>query len=137
VSESDPNKCEVCGDTTHPLAYCCKRCKKIIDRVDVRRKINKKARLQALKESWDGEYFRCYYSGVRLIEDNPKDPRYITFDHRTPRQESDIVIASAVLNDMKPDMAEDEFRAMIIQLANSFTGKMIDESVFNLKHWIR
>ena len=129
--------CEICGCIIHPQAYCCKRCKKLIDRVDIRRKPDKVARKQALKQAWDGEGFRCYYSGVRLIEDNSKDPRYLTFDHRTPRQESNIVVVAAVLNDMKSDMTEDEFKAMVSQLASRFKGGTFDESVFNLKHWKR
>jgi len=93
--------------------------------------------MQALKRAWDGEGFRCYYSGIRLVEDNPKDPRYLTFDHRTPRQESDVVVAAAVLNDMKSDMTEDEFKAMIIQLASRFKGGRFDENVFNLEYFRR
>ena len=134
---SGTNACEICGSTIHPQAYCCKRCKKFIDRVDTRRKADKTARKQALKQAWDGEGFRCYYSGVKLIEDNPKDPRYLTFDHCTPRQESNIVVAAAVLNDMKSDMTEDEFKAMVFQLASRFKGGIFDESVFNLKYWKR
>jgi len=109
----------------------------LVDRVDIRRKADKVARIQALKQAWDGDGFRCYYSGVRLIDDNPKDPRYLTFDHRTPRQESDVVVAAAVLNDMKSDMTEGEFKAMIIQLAGHFKGGTLDESVFKLKYWKR
>jgi len=134
---SDSKICEICGSTIHPQPYCCKRCKKFINRVDTRRKADKKARMQALKRAWDGEGFRCYYSGIRLVEDNPKDPRYLTFDHRTPRQESDVVVAAAVLNDMKSDMTEDEFKAMIIQLAGRFKGGRFDENVFNLEYFRR
>lgn len=135
MSLKSSNVCQVCAIAIHPQAYCCKRCKKLIDRVDTRRKPDKIARLQALKQAWNGEGFHCYYSGVRLIEDNSKDPRHLTFDHRTPRQESDIVVAAAVVNDMKSDMAEDEFRAMVTQLASRFKGSIFDKSVFNLKYW--
>ena len=134
---SDSKTCEICGRTIHPLSYCCKRCKKLIERVDMRKKPDKKARIQALKLAWDGEGFRCYYSGVRLVEENHRHPRYLTFDHRTPRQEEDVVIAAALLNDMKSDMTEDEFRAMIFQLASYFKGGTFDENAFNLKHWKR
>lgn len=129
--------CEICGKRKHPVANYCTRCRNLIDRVDIRRKPDKKARAQALKQAWDGEGFRCYYSGVRLVEDNPKEPRYITFDHRTPRQERDVVVAAMVVNDMKSDMTEDEFKAMTIQLANHFKGGIFDDSVFKLKHWKR
>jgi len=72
-----------------------------------------------------------------LIENNPKDPRYLTFDHRTPRQEGDVVVAAAVINDMKSDMTEEEFKRMIILLANHFNGGSFDEGAFDLKHWKR
>ncbi|MCX9025556.1 MAG: hypothetical protein OIN85_05605 [Candidatus Methanoperedens sp.] len=134
---SDSKVCEVCGCPIHPLAYCCKRCKKLIDRVDMRKKPDKGARIRALKKAWDGQGFLCYYSGIRLIEDNPKDPRYLTFDHRTPRQENDIVVSAHLLNDMKSDLAEDEFKDMIIQLASHFRAGTFEEKVFNLKYWKR
>ena len=132
---SGSKACEICGNDVHPLAYLCKRCKDLINRG---RKANKNARIQALKQVWDKHgFFRCYYSKVRLVEDNPEDPRYLTFDHRTPRQEDDIVVAAALVNDMKSDMSEDEFKNMILQLANSYKGGTFDESVFNVKHWKR
>lgn len=134
----DSKNCEICGSNIHPLASFCKRCKKLIDRVDMRKKPDNQARIRALKQAWDKQgFFRCYYSKIRLVEDNPKDPRYLTFDHRTPRQENDIVVAAALINDMKSDMTEDEFKSMVLQLTNSFNGGAFDESVFNVKYWKR
>ena len=135
---SESGICAVCGSPLHhPLASYCRRCKKLLDRVDIRSKPDKIARARALQKSWDGEGFRCYYSGIRLIEDNHKDPRYLTFDHLTPRREGNIVVVAAAINDMKSDMADDEFRAMVLQLASRFEGGEFDESVFDLKHWKR
>lgn len=93
--------------------------------------------MRALQRAWDGESFRCYYTGITLVEDNPKDPRYLTFDHLTPRNETDIVVAAAVINDMKSDMSDGEFRAMVLELAKRFRGGKFDERVFNLKYWKR
>lgn len=90
--------CQVCSNATHPLAYCCRRCKKLLDRVDIRRKADKQAR---------------------------------------PRDESDIVLAAALINDMNSDMSEDEFKIMVTQLASRFAGGTFDEAVFRLKHWKR
>ena len=130
--------CAACGTPLHhPLATYCKRCRKLIDRVDIRGKHDKSARERALKKAWDGQAFRCYYTGIKLVEDNHKDPRYLTFDHRIPRKESDIVVVAAAINDMKSDMADDEFRAMVQELANYFNGQGFNESVFNLKYWKR
>ena len=74
---------------------------------------------------------------MALVEDNPKDPRYVTFDHRTPRKEGDIVLAAAAINDMKSDMSEREFRSMVAQLAERFSGGMFEEKAFKLKFWKR
>jgi len=74
----------------------------------------------ALKNSWDGESFRCYYSGVRLVDNDSGSPRYITLDHRTPGNEEDIVIAASLINDMKTHMNEDAFREIVAKLADHF-----------------
>lgn len=89
-----------------------------------------------MKEAWDAQVFRCYYTGIKLVEDNHKDPRYLTLDHRIPRKESDIVVVAAAINDMKSDM-DDEFKAMVQELANYFNGQGFSKSVFNLKYWKR
>jgi len=131
-------KCIVCGsELNNPLALYCNRCKKILSRIDTRRKPNREARIRALRQAWDGESFRCFYTGVKLVEDNFKDPRYLTFDHRTPRQEDDIVIVAQVINDMKSDMSDKEFRWMVLQLANKLNGGQFDEKAFKLKYWKR
>jgi hypothetical protein len=93
--------------------------------------------VQALKRAWDGQCFRCHYTGVKLIDDNLKEPRYLPFDHFIPREEHKIVIVAAAINDMKSDMSDQEFRQMVIQLANRFGGGEFDEKAFNLKHWKR
>lgn len=77
------------------------------------------------------------FAVIRLNETNPRDPRYLTFDHRIPRQEDDVVVAAACLNDMKSDMTEDEFRAVVLALATQFQGGPFDEHVLNLTHWKR
>jgi len=130
--------CPVCGDPLHHLlATYCKRCKRLINRVDIRGKHDRLARERALREAWDGQAFRCFYTGIRLVEDNHKDPRYLTFDHRIPRQESDIVVVAAAINDMKSDMSDDEFRKMVLQLAKKFAGGEFDKSAFEFKYWKR
>lgn len=131
-------KCTVCRcELNNPQALYCTRCKKILDRIDPKRKPNRQARIRALRRSWDGESFRCFYTGVKLVEDNHKDPRYLTFDHRTPRQEDDIVIVAAAINDMKSDMSDREFRRMVLQLANKLSGGEFEERAFKLRYWKR
>ena len=133
--------CEVCGDSIHPLAFCCKRCKKLLDRLDTRTHIrrNKQARLDALKNGFNksGKYFKCYYAHTRLNENNPRSPRYLTFDHFVPRDETKMVLTAALINDMKSDMTDEEFRSMVKQLASHFEGKPFNETFFKVKHWKR
>jgi len=129
--------CDVCNAPIHPLPKLCKRCKKFIDRVDIRKKPDREARIDALKHAWDGKSFRCYYTGVELDEKDHRSPRYLTFDHRIPRKEDDLVVASACINDMKSDMTEEEFKAMVIELATRFQGGQFDSRVFVLEHWKR
>src|SRR5467141_1022221 len=104
MSESKP--CEVCQNSTMrgPAARLCHRGDRIARRVDPRHAGDESARIKAMKTSWNGEFFRCYYSGVRLVEDDSGSPRYVTLDHRTPRNEEDIVIAASLINDMKSNM---------------------------------
>jgi hypothetical protein len=74
---------------------------------------------------------------VRLVEDDQYDPRYLTLDHRIPGREDDIVVAALLINQMKSKLTEDEFRAIVAQLASRFTDGTFDESVFKLSQWKR
>lgn len=131
-------KCVVCEcKLDNPHARYCDLCRKIVSRIDTRGKHNREARIRALKQSWDGRSFRCYYTGVKLVVDDHKDPRYLTFDHCIPRQEDDIVVVAAAINDMKTDMSDREFRKMVLQLANKLSGGEFDARVFKLRYWKR
>jgi len=100
--------------------------------VDPRHAGRRNARITALRNSWDGEFFRYHYSGVRLVEDDSGSPRYITLDHRTPRNEEDIVIAASLINDMKSNMDEKAFNEIVIALAEHFKGGLdLEEDVLD------
>ena len=137
VGNVNSSECAICSTPRHRLAELCKRCKWLVDRVDIRGKANKQARRRALADAWDGTSFRCYYSGIALVDDNRRDPRYLTFDHLTPRVEDRVVACAACINDMKSDLAENEFRAVVIQLAHRFQGGQFDGRCLNLKFWKR
>lgn len=135
--ENEPKRCQVCGEEVHPQAALCGRCRGLRNRGNGRDSPNKEARVAALKKSWNGGCFRCHYSGVRLVVDDHRSPRYLTFDHRTPGDESDIVVAASCINDMKSDLSEEEFRAIVIGLASAFQGEPFDQSLLDLRHWRR
>ena len=130
-------ECEICAGSKHRQATFCKRCKRLLDRVDTRRKANKNARALALKQAWDGEGFRCYYTGVRLKDTGHDHPLYLTFDHRIPRNEDGMVVAAYFVNDMKSDLSETEFKAVIRELASRFNGGAFDQDVLTFEHWKR
>jgi len=71
------------------------------------------------------EYIRkygyvCYYTGMALVLDNRKSPRYLVFDHFIPGDSSKIVITSAWFNEIKSDMSIDECKDSIFQLNDYF-----------------
>jgi len=107
-------------------------------RVETHGKAEVAACVQALRKAWDkdSECFRCYYSGIRLVEDNYKDPRYITFDRLIMEKDADLVITASIIKDMKSDMSSDEFKTIINQLAKHFEdGTAVDETIFKIKYW--
>ena len=72
-----------------------------------------------------------------MVVDKSSHPLYLTFDHRTPRAHGDLVVAAAVINDMKTDMSGEEFRRMVLELASKFSGKSFEEGAVKLKFWKR
>ena len=63
-------------------------------------------------------------------------PWYLTFDHTNPRESDKVVITSALVNEMKNELTEDEFWYYIAQLANHFRkGTPVKKR--KLKYWSR
>jgi hypothetical protein len=52
------------------------------------------------------------------------------FEHRTPGDEASVVVTCALVNRMKTDLTEEQFKAMIAELAKVFTGGTFDERAF-------
>jgi hypothetical protein len=137
--------CEICAEPCHPQAYACRRCKKILDRPEFRkdpdgkvRRFDREARKSALKDAWDKEdkVFRCFYTQVALDTTDWRDHRYLSLEHQTPGDESNITVVSALVNRMKTDLSDDEFRRMVNALAESFApGGKFDEAAFPDRHF--
>ncbi len=132
-------RCVVCGAAKHPQAYACTRCKRILDRIETRRdasgayrRFDREARLRALRDSWHDGAFHCFYTGIVLVEEGRRwrDHRYLSFEHRTPGDEASVVVTCALVNRMKTDLTEDQFKAMVTELAKVFAGGTFDERVF-------
>jgi hypothetical protein len=95
------------------------------------RKLNMQARREAMSKQWDSsiDAFRCFFTGVPLSEDKGSR-RYATWEHREPGDESSVVLVADLVNKMKSDLKEDEFRAMVKALARHFDGLSFAMSAF-------
>jgi hypothetical protein len=130
------DRCVVCGAGTHRPADACARCKRILDRVETRRdasgglrRVDAAARLRALAGSWGDGASHCFYTGVRLIEDHSRwrDHRYLVFEDRIPGDGASVVVTCALVSRMKADLAEDQFKLIVTELAKVFNGGTFDQ----------
>lgn len=94
---------------------------------------------EAVQGIWDYIYkydFICNYTQMKLDLDNPKSFRYLVFDHYIPGDPHKIVLTSALINTMKTDLLEDEFKDAVCQLADHFRlGKPVN--IEDPVHWYR
>jgi hypothetical protein len=95
------------------------------------RHVDRAARLAALRTQWDPfiEAFRCHYTDVPLSL-KPGTRRTATWEHLTPRDESSVVLLADLVNKMKSDMTDAEFRIVVRALANRFEGGLFDPYAF-------
>ena len=67
---------------------------------------------------------------------DPKSPWYFVFDHMVPGDDTTVVLTFALLNEMKSDLGEKEFRYYVRQIARNFeTGAKIRKK--ELVYWYR
>jgi len=85
-----------------------------------------------MRDSWRDGAFHCFYTGIALIEDGRRwrDNRYLSFEHLTPDDEKSVVVTCYLVNRMKTDLTNEQFRAMVTELAKVFAGSIFDERVF-------
>src|SRR5690349_22635728 len=97
-----------------------------------RRRIDRDARRRALQQAWQAGAFRCHYTGVRLVVDpqRSRDRRYLEFEHQTPGDESSVVVTCALVNRMKTDLTDAQFRTLVRELAKTFDGGTFEERAF-------
>ena len=130
------SKCIICDSILRNfLGKYCRRCGNILERAGTHGKAEESVRTKALKNAWEAqsECFRCYYSGIKLVDDNPRDPRYITFAN-SPDLEGELIAIASLIQEMKSDLTLDEFKAIVIQLGRHFAeGLPVEESIFKAK----
>jgi hypothetical protein len=121
--------CVVCHDPLYPKSMYCARCRRFIT---VQR--DNAARREALMRAWSIKLrgFLCHYTGVLLDELDFRSPWYMNFDHRIPGKPGDIVVAAAWLNRMKSFLTEEQFKAVVHELARHFRdGTPFDRKVLD------
>jgi 5-methylcytosine-specific restriction endonuclease McrA len=129
----DTEECILCGKVPVPHTRYCARCHKLADAPDF-----SMVQLEALIDAYDRDLdaFICHYTGLPLDLTDPGSPLYLNFDHVIPRDNRRLVCAASFVNVMKSEMTEDEFRAVIIELAHHWeTGEPFDTNVLKLKYW--
>jgi hypothetical protein len=129
-------KCDICIRDVGKYRKYCQRCHKFVYRAG-----RKMAHVLALKRDYDEEHdvFRCHYTHIVLDENDPKSPRYLTFDHLVPglKTVDNQVITFALYNENKTDMTNDEFVAFSREVVRAHDTGEFDERVLDIGHWIR
>ena len=132
-ARAKPRFCYICCGAVPPRYKYCARCNEYLDQG---REIS--AHVLALKAAWDpvAKGFRCYYTNVILEERDLSSPWYITFDHRIPGKKGDLVVCAAWVNSMKNQLSEEEFKAVIIELARCReAGEPFNMAVAKFEYW--
>jgi len=127
------DECPICGKPPVPHTLYCARCHTFADAPDF-----SMVKLLALKEAYDPatDSILCHYTRVLVDIKDPASPWYLNYDHVIPGDESRLVVAANFVNVMKTQLSEDEFRAIIIELARHFeTGEPFDLGVCEFKYW--
>jgi predicted nucleic acid-binding Zn ribbon protein len=126
--------CTVCGQPAKPRNLYCPRCRHFIFR-----KPNHRSRAAALMEAWDPVHrcFCCWYTGIRLNEENPFSRRYLTFDHVVPGDDSRLVVSCRLINEMKSDLTWDEFFTVVAAFDIYRKTGVFPKETVNLQHWAR
>ena len=130
--------CRVCENPSIEGSYLCGRCKKVLNRVETRkgptgkgRRVNRMARLEAMRRQWNAHVgaFMCHYTGLPMTEEYGTT-RFATWEHLTPGNEGSVVLVTDLVNRMKADMTDAEFRRMVRALAQHFDKGIFDEWSF-------
>ena len=127
--------CVVCGKKSLWHSRYCARCQKFI-----KSETEHEARAKALTKAWSAKRdgFICHYTGLKLEEQNKGSPLYLSFDHRIPAKRGGVLLVAArFVNGMKSDLSEDEFRAMVRELAKKFGGGEFDRSKLKFRYYHR
>lgn len=84
-----------------------------------------------MQRQWDPDIgaYRCHYTGIPL-DLSHGTRRHATWEHLTPGDESSVVLVADLVNRMKSDMADAEFKTMVGALARHFEGSRFESDAF-------
>jgi hypothetical protein len=127
--------CQICGEPSGPRGYC-DTCRKLLNPAGAlnRTWTDLDARRNALQEQWDAaaKVFRCAYSDLPLSDEYPEAlrPAWVL---RDPTEMSSVALAATFVKDMKADLDDEAFRAIVAGLhAHLDLGEPFDASVVPL-----
>jgi len=127
--------CVICGKEPIKGSIYCTRCRNIM--INEPDRPNKRPVLKAAYDpAADG--FRCQYTGFLLDIGVRLNPWHLNFDHRRPGVEGDYVVTCRLINDMKTELSDEEFKKVVIELAKHFeTGEPYNRDVIKFEYWDR
>jgi len=125
--------CIICSAAPKPGRIYCERCRPHI----MSRKMDKMKRRLALQKAWNKAQnaFLCLYSKQPLEEKDLSSPYWIEFDHVIPVKSSPFQAIWAVLNQMKRQLTDDEFRLALPMLRDHWKGAPFDKAAIPFKYW--
>jgi hypothetical protein len=129
-----PHRCPVCKKPLpEPGLKYCPRCNEIIDSAKYLVALMIAALIEAYDEKLDA--FKCFHSGAVLNRNDPDDPFYLVFDHYNPG-EPRLVVSAAVMNKMKEDLLNEEWRTVVPMLSDHMEkGKPFDQNCVKFVKW--
>jgi hypothetical protein len=128
-------ECLACGLEPLKGFLYCQRCRRILFS-----EAERTAKREALRKAYDAAAggFRCHYTGVLLDLGDTSDPWHLSFDHRLPGRKGNIAVTSVIINNMKSELSDGEFRKVVVELAKHFeTGEPYDRDVIGFEYWDR
>jgi hypothetical protein len=85
----------------------------------------------------EADAFRCFYTQVVVGEDDISDPFHFCFDHYIPVRSSHLVLTTDLVNSMKNELTEQEFRDAVDELLLHRDGKPFDVGRIAFRHWTK
>jgi hypothetical protein len=136
ITRAVVSSCDICGQPSFPHSIYCPTCRRFVFWGGH----DHRPRVRALKMAWDPvlKGFVCYYTGVLLNLTDPRNPWYMTFDHRIPGNDNTQVMAASWVNAMKTALSEAEFWAVIMEFARFLKeGGEFNRNVVRFRYWNR